>query len=245
MTDAIDAIPPDAISLIDAYQIVFEAITPNSSKLLEAINPAQSSSDQANREAWAAYDLARLKANVWLRQQIADKLLIALIRDPELGEVLKLPHIGWEDPGFLDSEIHENFVGPDDIFNPGPSTVLHGNAGLSSLICDAFERLVRERLGAAPPFVASSRGVRGSGRPPKHDWHEGELFGKKLLEERGDPTKPENQVEGWRSLADLARAIMEHMAKHSKNGQEPPLSSARKLASQATSACSTSTASSW
>jgi hypothetical protein len=150
MTDANDPIPLDAIALVDAYQIVWESITLISSELLEAINPAQSISDQANREAWAAYDSSQLKANIWLRQRIADKSLSALIRDPEQGEVLKLSHIGWEDPGFLNSGIHENFVGPDDIINPGPNTVLHGQRRPVFFKLDEFESLVRQQRETTP-----------------------------------------------------------------------------------------------
>ena len=231
MSDANDPIPLGAIALMDAYQIVFEAITPNSSELLEAINPAQSSSDRANREAWTAYDSSQLKANTWLRQRIADELLVALIRDPERGEVLKLSHIGWENPGFLNSGIVGNFVGPDDIVNPGPSTVLRGQRRPVFFNLNAFETLVKEQLPAIRQIVGRSRSVK-KGRAPKHDWGEGKLFGEQLLKDRGDPTRPENQVEGWRSQADLARAIVEHMAKHSASGEEPPFSTAKELASE-------------
>ena len=96
------------------------------------------------------------------------------------------------------------------------------SGGRCFLFAGEFEKLVE----------AEFKVRRRSGRRRKHDWDEGELFGKEQLKTKGDPTKPENQEKGWESQADLARAIMAHMAKYSEDGEEPPFSTAQELAAR-------------
>lgn len=49
------------------------------------------------------------------------------------------------------------------------------------------------------------------GRPEEHDWEEARLYALKLLSDRGDPTIELNKVSGWKSKADLAKAVLEHL----------------------------------
>ena len=125
----------------------------------------------------------------------------------------------WAD---FENEITANFVGPNDSFNRGPNTVVEGKRRPVFFVRSEFEKLVE----------AEFKVRRRSGRRRKHDWDEGELFGKEQLKTKGDPTKPENQEKGWESQADLARAIMAHMAKYSEDGEEPPFSTAQELAAR-------------
>jgi hypothetical protein len=69
------------------------------------------------------------------------------------------------------------------------------------------------------------------GRPPKHDWEEGLLFAEKLFTERGDFADSQNQMAGWKTEADFARAIIAHMSRLN-NGIEPPFSTAKALVSK-------------
>lgn len=57
------------------------------------------------------------------------------------------------------------------------------------------------------------------GRPDRYDWDEGFQYMHKLLGDRGDPLKKENAELGWRSDADIGRAVSAHIAE--PNGQEP------------------------
>jgi hypothetical protein len=51
------------------------------------------------------------------------------------------------------------------------------------------------------------------GNKDAHDWEEGRLFFKQVLENRGDPALPANQAEGWRIDGDIWAAISEHLGK--------------------------------
>jgi hypothetical protein len=52
----------------------------------------------------------------------------------------------------------------------------------------------------------------GRGSPATYDWDEGRLFMRQELGGRGDPLDPLNAVDGWRSDADVARAVAAHIA---------------------------------
>jgi hypothetical protein len=49
------------------------------------------------------------------------------------------------------------------------------------------------------------------GRPLKYDWDDGLQYLRKLLDEKGDPLKPENAGDGWRSDADAGRAVVDYL----------------------------------
>ena len=177
---------------------------------------------QLSDNAWAEFNRAQRVANQRLRKWITSGTVVAFVRDPEHDRTLQLRRDGWDRLGEFEDGITANFVGPDDPFNRGPNTVVGGKRRPVFFMRGEWEKLVKAE------FALISR----SGRPREHDWDEGKLFGEKLLKTQGDPTRPENQIEGWRSQADLARAIMAHMAKHSTDGKEPPLSSAQNLAAK-------------
>jgi hypothetical protein len=50
------------------------------------------------------------------------------------------------------------------------------------------------------------------GAPERYDWDEGFRHMRELLDERGDPRKPEDATDGWRSDADVGRAVASHLA---------------------------------
>jgi hypothetical protein len=77
MKNADDPIPADAISIRDAFIIVFQTITPDWQILAERLNPAsphyaafheRDDKDHANREAWRAYEKSQRLTNEWLRE---------------------------------------------------------------------------------------------------------------------------------------------------------------------------------
>jgi hypothetical protein len=70
----------------------------------------------------------------------------------------------------------------------------------------------------APDIRSTSR----RGAPTLYDWEEDFLFLRKILapEKQGDPLDPEFAKDGWRSDADVGRAVAEHIA---VDGREPDL----------------------
>ena len=62
------------------------------------------------------------------------------------------------------------------------------------------------------------------GNPGIHDWIEGEAFAHGVMDgPRGDPTNPDDQVKGWKTISDLARLILTHLSKGDPD-QEPDFS---------------------
>jgi len=57
-----------------------------------------------------------------------------------------------------------------------------------------------------------------AGRPEKWDWEEGRLFARRELDNNGSPRKKENQIEGWKSVSDLTKLVVDHL---SNNGEGP------------------------
>jgi hypothetical protein len=51
------------------------------------------------------------------------------------------------------------------------------------------------------------------GAPTQYDWEEIKLFAWKMLDERGYYWLVENQMDGWRSRADLIELIKDHLEK--------------------------------
>jgi hypothetical protein len=59
-----------------------------------------------------------------------------------------------------------------------------------------------------------------AGRPKVHDWEDAELLFWKLMDERGDFRRPENQTDKWNSKRKVASAVREYMEKHSDSPPE-------------------------
>jgi hypothetical protein len=64
-----------------------------------------------------------------------------------------------------------------------------------------------------------------AGRPEEWDWEEGRLFARRELERKGSPRRKENQIDGWKSVSDLTRLVVDHL---SKNGEGPDFNAAWK-----------------
>jgi hypothetical protein len=63
----------------------------------------------------------------------------------------------------------------------------------------------------APQVKPPAPHAEPGGRPEEHDWEEARLYALKLLSERGDPTNEADQVKGWKSKTDLAKAVLNHL----------------------------------
>jgi hypothetical protein len=63
----------------------------------------------------------------------------------------------------------------------------------------------------------------GAGRREQFDWDDAEQCAIVLLNERGDPTDSLNQLDGWRSKTDLAKAVLDYLEKRAeKTGDAVP-----------------------
>jgi hypothetical protein len=63
----------------------------------------------------------------------------------------------------------------------------------------------------------------GAGRRPQFDWEDAEMYAMELFRQKGDPTKLENQIEGWRSNTDVANTVLNYLQKLAdRNGGKAP-----------------------
>jgi hypothetical protein len=69
----------------------------------------------------------------------------------------------------------------------------------------------------------------GAGRPEQSDWEDAEMFAMELLRAKGDPANKLNQMKGWRSNTDLAKAVLEYLEKRAgkENTKAPELNTVR------------------
>jgi hypothetical protein len=113
MKDTDDPIPVGKISMRDAVDAVYRAITPNLHTLLERLNPASPYYDGlpeqdakcAREEAWRNHDKAQQRAIKRLRAKISQGDLIAQVRDPRTGDILKLDRDEWASMSDFEMEI--------------------------------------------------------------------------------------------------------------------------------------------
>jgi hypothetical protein len=78
---------------------------------------------------------------------------------------------------------------------------------------------------AIPDVKSDIIAISRRGDVPDYDWGEAKLYAFKLLDDNGDMQEPENQVNGWRSQADLTKKVMEHL--EMRDGKEPAYSTAK------------------
>ena len=113
MNDADDPIPIGMISIRDARDTVCRTITPDWQILEDRLNPASPSHGAlqkqdakcAREEAWGNYDKAQRRAIKWLRDRISQEALIALVRDPKTGDILKLDRDKWASMSDFEIEV--------------------------------------------------------------------------------------------------------------------------------------------
>src|SRR5262245_48769321 len=98
-----DPIPKGHIRLSQAFDLYYEAVTPNWLQLDAAINEARPPTDGTDADAtdplglaFNARDGARGAAEMKFRKALAAGELRAFIRDPDSGALLELSQDGWE-----------------------------------------------------------------------------------------------------------------------------------------------------
>jgi hypothetical protein len=218
-----DPIPEGHIRLSQAFDLYYEAVTPNWHELdaaVDAANPPEGQSsaahfrglDIARRAAFDARDAARDEADKKFRAALAAGELRAMIRDPDKGELLELSQSGWDKaangfPGGFD----EDFVEPGDAFQPGPAAVIDGYLRPVFFSLEDFKNWLHS--------AAGDDGIRRKsvGRPRIYNRERI----RKLVFEKMDyhdefcPDDPE-----WKSQADLERANADEFAQSKRTPSE-------------------------
>jgi hypothetical protein len=136
-----DALPSGAIRLSVAFERYYRATSPDAAAIQAELNAAYADIENAWqalgagsarqlkaamarwRAASMTHDASLTRAELSFRNLLAVGRLIARVRDPATGEILQLlDHESWNKrssfgvPGFTD-----DFVGPDELMQPGPS----------------------------------------------------------------------------------------------------------------------------
>jgi len=204
-----DPIPVGHIRLSQAFDLYYEAVTPNWQGLDAAINEPMPSPPAAGKEgeatnplvlAFNARDAARGEAEMKFSKALAAGGLRALIRDPDNGELLELSRDGWErssDDGGFAAGFDEDFVEPGDFFQPGPPAVTNGYLRPVFFKDEEFNSWIARSV--------PGRDVRVGGRKPSYDRASFRKWVFDLMDHHGEFSIDDE----WKSQADLERAILE------------------------------------
>jgi hypothetical protein len=211
-----DPIPQDHIKLSEAFNLYYQAVTPNWRELdaaIDAANPPEGQISTAalrelditRRAAFNARDTAYGKADVKFRAAITAGKLQPLIRDPATGELLKLSQNGWDrEPNGLPGGFDEDFVEPGDAFQPGPPAVIDGYLRPVFFNLQDFKNWLR--------IVSGADDVRSKPLGRKRSYDRARV--RSLVFEKMDyhgEFAPEDDE--WKSQADLERAISDELAR--------------------------------
>jgi hypothetical protein len=222
-----DPIPEGHIRLSQAFDLYYEAVTPNWQGLDAAINEPMASPPAAGKDgeatnplvlAFNARDAARGAAEMRFRKALAAGELRALIRDPDNGALLELSPDGWErssDDGGFAAGFDEDFVEPSDFFQPGPTAVINGYLRPVFFKDEEFNSWIARSV--------PGRDVHVGGRKPSYDRASIRKWVFDLMDYHGEFSLDDPQ---WKSQAGLERAIVE---KFSGLKQYPAESTVRDL----------------
>jgi hypothetical protein len=240
-----DPIPEGHIRLSQAFDLYYEAVTPNWQGLDAAINelasaPADGKDGEATNPlvmAFNARDAARGAAEMKFRKALAAGELRALIHDPDNGAFLELSRDAWErsSDGFT-AGFNEDFVEPGDFFQPGPPAVINGylrpvffkdeefNNWIARSVPDRdVQALGEERLQGPPDHQAGHRDVHVRGRKPSYSRASFRKWVFDLMDYHDEFSLDDPE---WKSQADLERAVAD---KFERSGIEPAESTVRAL----------------
>src|SRR5262249_10185529 len=199
-----DPILEGQIRFSKAFDLYYEAVTPNWQALDAAINepmaspPAAGKDDEANPLvlAFNARDAARGAAEMKFRKALAAGELRALIRDPDNGALLELSRDGWErsSEGAFAVGFDEDFVEPGDFFQPGPTTVINDYLRPVFFKDEDFSRWLARIRSDQGRYVQRSGRKRSYDRTSIRKW----VFDLMDYHDEFSPDDPE-----WKSQADL------------------------------------------
>jgi hypothetical protein len=189
MIDSNGPIPLDAISIRDAFDLVYQALTPD----WQELDKRQYGADP---EVWRRREKARRLANEWLREKITLGHLFARVIDPDNGQVRQLDRHEWTSMGTFETGIDCNFVGPDDMFQSGPNTDIKGARQPAFFERNNFDGVLKQI--ASPPTTVSK-----GGRPSEYNWDDIRAFAIKQMKILGKPQKSNKRLPTIQQLIEL------------------------------------------
>ena len=155
-----DPIPERCITHSDAFMRYYRLVTPSSAIARSLLMEKAHGEYLRLANGWN-----RLlgEAEISFRAALYAGELTPLIRDPKTGDRLEpTPRSDWLRKGsFKPDGIHDNFVFPDDPFDPGPYTEIHGKLRpvfYQLDACDAWMKSSTEGSG-----IVVGRNARGKG----------------------------------------------------------------------------------
>jgi hypothetical protein len=211
MKDADDPIPVGMISIRDARETVFRRITPDWQILQERLNPSSSLyhglSEQdakcSHEEAWRNHDKAQRRALKRLRDKISEGALVAQVRDPKTGDILKLDRDTWDSISDFEIEI----------------TVVMGARQSVFFDPKEFDNVLLE---IAPPTTGidtapvtdTPRVTDKGGRPTEYSWETVKPLVLKELSAHGKPHKNNPRLPNKGPLIDLVKTELGKFDQH-------------------------------
>jgi hypothetical protein len=180
MKDADDPIPVGMISIRDARETVYRRITPDWQILQERVNPSSSvhhglSEQEAKcsrQEAWRNYDKAQRRALKWLLDRISQEALVAQVRDPKTGDILRLDRNTWNPISDFEIEI----------------TVVMGARQPVFFDRKEFDKVLSE-IAQPATRVDAPRVTDKGGRPTEYSWEAVKPLVLQVLAAHGKPHK--------------------------------------------------------
>jgi hypothetical protein len=171
----------------------------------------------AKAEAFCARETARSDAWTRWRGHLAAGDFEPHVRDPQTGEALCLDRAGWNcSPGLGPrGGVVEDFVCPDDPWQPGPTAAMDGSLRPVFFFRDKFEAQLKK---LTQPTKQKRRG-----KPPIYDRPRIREIVFEKMEDNGEFLLADPE---WRVEADLERAVLAELA---RDGIEPAESTVRDL----------------
>ena len=207
-------LPRNAIRLSDAFERYYRATAPEGPAIEAELNAALPGPESRGmwrcdsnwlgcltgadyeKAAWdrwhralVAREKSRSRAEKSFRDELATGRLLAFVRDPATGETLQLDYRRWnEKTNFGVAGFSEDFVGPDDLSQPGPGTIVGGAM-----------RPVFFDLGEFQSWLLKLPGWRSCRQKPRHDPHRPEPVetAERWLIPEKEPTQPKQAAAWW------------------------------------------------
>ena len=230
-----DPIPYGHIRLSEAFDLFYQAVTPNWRRLDTAIKDAKRPVHGAEVPRWDnevadpplvlalnARDSARSEADMKFRAALAAGELRAMIRDSDKGTMLELSREGWgraptSGDGAFPGGFDEDFVEPGDIFQPGPAAAVGGY----------LRPVFFDRKNFNSWLLHLVPGARAAYRPGRKPDYDRDLIRSLVFENMDHHGEFSADDPKWKCLADLERTIANKL--NHKHGQSPAESTLRKL----------------
>jgi hypothetical protein len=165
-------------------------------------------------------DLAEHMAERFFRNALAQGELRAYVRDPANGQLLQLRNPeDWGPCGFLPG-ITSDFLDPDDLFCPGPSSAVGGSRRPVFFRRSEFDAWLQASTGETPRDESHRKSKAGA--KPGYDWPDVEQFVRRTLDSKGDFRPWDTE---WKGQSALEREVVDYISR--SGGGSPALSTIR------------------